>query len=774
MITAERGTAAEALFRAALERTPAERAALLAQAGADDPELRQEVESLLAHLHAARTFLERPPLAGSGSEAAEVLGAAPLGTDRLRGRRLGSYEILDLLAEGGMGVVYLAQQDHPPRRVALKLLRPGLATPSMLRRFEHEAEILGRLQHPGIAQILEAGTAETGYGPQPFFAMEFIDGQRLTDYADAHRLSSRQRLELLEKVCDAVHYAHQQGVIHRDLKPANILVDAAGQPKVLDFGVSRVAAADLQPAALSTGSGQLLGTIPYMSPEQVAGDPRELDTRSDVHALGVVGYELLTGRLPYALENKPLGEALRVIAEEIPVRLSSIQRTLRGDVETIFGRALEKDKNRRYPSVSALSADLRCYLRDEPITARSPTALYLLSKFARRNSGLALGVALAFIGLMFGVIAATAYALAASRAAADARRAEVAANTERTSAEQARDESEAVTQFLEQTLAKANPKDFGQDVTVKQVLAQASQTLDVQFANEPLVAARLHWVVGVAYRWQAAYDQAAAHLTRALVLRREQLGEMHPDVATTYGELGIVLKEKGDYAGAEAYIRRALAIEVPLLGEDHEDVGGNRYHLAVLLQARCEYAEAETLFRQALRIARKAHGEEHRHVATCLSSLAEVRFQQNDYAEAETLARLSLAIRQRVLGEEHAEVALSLRRLGRALQAQGDYAGAEPLLRQALAIRQKAFGQQHPFVAESLGDLAALLQACGDAVTAAAHYRQALAIYEARGELDQSPALEAAARLEEIALAATPEEGGKNEPASPATSQRAP
>ncbi len=221
---------AEALFKAALERAPEERDAFLAQAAAGDPELRNEVGSLLAHFEAAGTFLEKPPLTAP-TEPTDAFPAGQPAACGLRGRRIGSYEILDLLAEGGMGVVYLARQNHPPRRVALKLLRPVLATPAMLRRFEQEADVLGRLQHPGIAQILEAGTAETGYGPQPFFAMELIEGQRLTDYAKTHGLGFRQCLELLEKVCAAVQHAHQKGVIHRDLKPANILVDAAGQPK---------------------------------------------------------------------------------------------------------------------------------------------------------------------------------------------------------------------------------------------------------------------------------------------------------------------------------------------------------------------------------------------------------------------------------------------------------------------------------------------------------------------------------------------------------------
>src|SRR5207245_1728435 len=282
--------------------------------------------------------------------------------------RIGRYRIIRLLGEGGMGSVYEAEQDEPRRRVALKVIKAAWASPELFRRFEQESQTLGRLQHPGIAQIYEAGTADTGFGFQPFFAMEIIHGKSLGEYADARHLNTRQRLALMIQVCEAVQHAHQRGIIHRDLKPGNILVDENGQPKILDFGLARVTDSDAQ-ATRQTDIGQLLGTLAYMSPEQVLADPLALDTRSDVYALGVILYELLAGKLPYQL-TPHLHEAVQTIQQVDPSPLSTVSRVYRGDIETIVARALEKDKARRYASAADLAADSRRHLEDQPISAK--------------------------------------------------------------------------------------------------------------------------------------------------------------------------------------------------------------------------------------------------------------------------------------------------------------------------------------------------------------------------------------------------------------------
>ena len=291
----ERWAAIESLYHAALEHEPAERSRWLQQACGDDAGLRTEVESLLA---CADANLSNPAARPEMAKLWDHIAGDPNGGAAALPSTIGRYRILRLLGEGGMGVVYEAEQEQPRRTVALKVIKSGLGDPTLVRRFEQEARALGRLQHPGIAQIYEAGTAENGCGPQPYFAMEFIRGRPLLEYAHAQRLNTGQRLELTARICEAVHHAHQRGIIHRDLKPGNILVDETGQPKILDFGVARATDSDAH-VTRQTDLGQLVGTLAYMSPEQVLADPMDLDTRSDVYALGVILYELLTGRKPY-------------------------------------------------------------------------------------------------------------------------------------------------------------------------------------------------------------------------------------------------------------------------------------------------------------------------------------------------------------------------------------------------------------------------------------------------------------------------------------------
>jgi len=286
---------------------------------------------------------------------------------------IGRYRILRLLGEGGMGIVYEAEQENPRRAVALKVIKPGFANAEMRRRFAQESSALGRLQHSGIAQIYEAGAADTGLGPLPYFAMELVHGRPLLEYAEAQRLNARERLELMLRIGEAVHHAHQRGIIHRDLKPGNILVEDSGQPKILDFGVARATDSDAQ-VTRQTDLGQVVGTLAYMSPEQALGDSRELDVRTDVYSLGVICYELLAGRLPYRI-GKSLQEAVLTIRDEDPMPLSSIGRMYRGDLDTIVAKALEKDKARRYGSAAEMAADIERYLADEPIAARPASAM---------------------------------------------------------------------------------------------------------------------------------------------------------------------------------------------------------------------------------------------------------------------------------------------------------------------------------------------------------------------------------------------------------------
>ncbi|UCG16916.1 MAG: serine/threonine protein kinase [Phycisphaerales bacterium] len=392
------------LVVAAKDRPADERDDFLIRVCGDDRKLLDEVRSLLAAEDQPTPMIGISGVdVGTGStqieQINELLSKSGADFGRVVPQRIDRYEIVRVIGEGGMGVVYEARQENPPRTVALKVIRAGLSGTHLLKRFQHEAQVLGQLHHHGIAHIYEAGTAtlKTGSGgvvERPFLAMEFIRGEPLSRYAQKNALDTRQRLDLFTSVCDAVQHAHDQGVIHRDLKPGNILVEANGQPKVLDFGVARVTDADVHTVTLQTAVGQLVGTLAYMSPEQVTGDPAYLDTRSDVYALGVVLFELLTGRLPLDVGNRSIPDAVRMVREEEPTRLSSISTAFRGDLETILAKALEKDKTRRYQAASDLAADVRRYLRGEAIEARRDSALYVLRKMVARYRGIALAAAL--------------------------------------------------------------------------------------------------------------------------------------------------------------------------------------------------------------------------------------------------------------------------------------------------------------------------------------------------------------------------------------------
>ncbi len=416
------------VFEEAVGLDPSKRAAFLERACAGDSALRAEVESLLAADERADGFLASPLRATAFSRAATDPAAAIIG------QRIDRYTVLQVIASGGMGTVYEAMQEHPARRVALKVLRAGLASRGALRRFAHEVEILARLRHPGIAQIYEAGVHEQA-GGTPYFTMEYIPGARtVTQYADEHALSTRRRLALFAKVCDAVHHGHQRGVIHRDLKPGNILVDEAGQPKVIDFGVALATDADMTIATLQTDVGQLVGTLRYMSPEQCQGDAANVDTRCDVYALGMVLYELLTGELPYNFGTATPFEIPRVIREEEPRRLSSVNVSLRGDVETIVLKALEKDCARRYQSASELAQDIRRYLNNEPIEAKRHRTWYVLGKTLSRHR-----ITATVAGALLLLVIAAAIALGFMYRTAD---------HQRTLAERARRQAERTTEAL--------------------------------------------------------------------------------------------------------------------------------------------------------------------------------------------------------------------------------------------------------------------------------------------------------------------------------------
>lgn len=506
---------AEEIFQQAADLEGAAREEFLAKAFEAHPELRGEVESLLAGLEDT-SFLQRPPQA--------LTSIQPLSSDIPD--QLGNYKILTTLGAGGMGVVYEAMQLHTLRSVALKVIRPHFATPAMLRRFEHEVWILGQLQHPGIAQIFEAGTFDSSTGPQPFFAMELIRGMPLREYAKAREATVRSRLELIAQICDAVHHAHQKGVIHRDLKPGNILVDSTGQIKVLDFGVARVTDEDMRAVTVQTDVGQMIGTLPYMSPEQVAGQSSGLDIRTDVYSLGVMTYELLTGQLPLDLKDCSIAEAARRIRDCDPVPLVQTAPILKGDIDTIITKALSKSRDQRYQSAAEFAADIRRYLDDQPIVARPQTTLYHLAKFTKRNRGLVFGFSTGILAITIAAVVSIFMLVQAREAREEEAKQRIAAQEAKSAAEQSSLEANTVKAFVLQDLLAGNsPEHVRHDITLTQAVKRGAQRIDERFADQPRTAILLHDAVSDIFKLLGQGNSSLTHAIRAATLAREEHGE---------------------------------------------------------------------------------------------------------------------------------------------------------------------------------------------------------------------------------------------------------
>jgi len=626
-----------------------------------------------------------------------------------------------------MGTVYRAEQKNPHRIVALKVIKPGVSSDEHLRRFEREAEVLGRLQHPGIAQIYEAGTADSGLGPQPYFAMEFIQGRPLLEYADALRLDASRRLALMTQVCEAVEHAHQRGIIHRDLKPGNILVDENGQPKVLDFGVARVTDSDAQ-VTRQTDMGQLIGTLAYMSPEQVLADPLALDIRSDVYALGVILYELLASKLPYTTRGKAMHEVVQAIREEDPAPLSSIDRSYRGDIETIVAKALEKDKARRYASATELAGDIRRHLTDVPIVARPPSPTYRLRKFARRHKALVTGTALVFLVLVAGVVAST-------REAVRAHKAERAAEAQRKRADREAATAKAVSDFLQNDIlaqaSAANQSSPGAkpdpDLKVRTALDRAAARIPERFHQQPELEAAIRDTIGRTYYQLGLHLEARNQLDRALDLYRQTLGEENPKTLTTMSRLGRTAWLQGEYPQAETLLGRALEIQRRLLGPEHPDTLYSMNNLANVYRSQARDPQAEALYSQTLEIRRRVLGPEHPDTLTSMNNLANVYWSQGKYAQAEVLYGQAMDIQRRVLGPEHPDTLLSMGNLADTYARQGKYVQAEALFGPTLEISRRVLGREHPRTLDHLSYVAAMYQGEGKYAMAETYAAQALA-----------------------------------------------
>ena len=667
------------IFLRASRLSGEERERYLDEACRESPELRVQLERMLRHEADASRLLEPGALAlGAG------LDAGPLP------ERIGPYRVLKLLGEGGMGVIYLAEQEQPVRRrVALKLVKPGLETRQVLARFEGERQALALMNHPGIAQVHEAGATDEG---RPYFAMEYVEGDAITTFCDRARMSVRGRLELFTCVCEAVQHAHHKGVIHRDIKPSNVLVaqvDGKPAPKVIDFGIAKATAQPFAEPTLLTQAGQSFGTPAYMSPEQAGPSPSDVDTRTDVHALGALLYELLAGLPPFGATDAPPDELRRRIREEAPPRPSlrcgvpgiaerrdtdpaSLARRLRGDLDWIVLKALAKERDERYASPADLAADLARHLGHEPVVARPPRLSYRARKFARKHrTGVAFAATIAALLVVGFVVNAR-----------EARRADRAAAAAHESADRARDElrhAESLTAFLIQIFeASAATGRDGSCESICDIVDDAIGDLNL-VEGSTLVQARLKLVLGKVIRDHGATEEGRAGLRRALAAMADD-----PETLSFLEAAGWMTAILGRLDEAELSFERLVDVHERSLGPDAPETLLTRAELARIYMLEGDLARADAELSRTLQRMRAVLGHEHSYTLQVVGYLAMVYWRQGRLQESRELLEPVLADMQRVLGRRHYVTLSALFNLGRAEANHGNRERALDFLRQAV------------------------------------------------------------------------------------------
>ncbi|TVQ33075.1 MAG: serine/threonine protein kinase [Phycisphaeraceae bacterium] len=786
----------ESIFHEARALPPDQRSAYLTSACGEDLALRSKVDAMLS---AAEETADSLRATEDDATITRFALAPPRVQSERLGQQIGRYKLLELLGEGGFGTVWAAEQREPVRRrVALKIIKLGMDTKQVIARFEAERQALAMMDHPNIAKVLDAGATETG---RPFFAMELVKGVPIIEYCDREKLDTRARLGLFMKVCHAIQHAHQKGVIHRDIKPSNVLVtlhDGRPAPKVIDFGIAKATNQELTEKTIYTQHRQMIGTPAYMSPEQAEMSGLDIDTRSDVYSLGVLLYEMLTGTTPFSheeLNSAGFEGMMKLIREVEPhkpsTRLSSMGVTatqaaerrradiqklgmmLRGDLDWIVMKCLEKDRTRRYDTASGLAADIQRHLSDEPVLARPPSTSYRLLKFVKRNKGQVLAggaiaalLALGLFGTGFGLVwaldekqRADEQASAAMAAAESERIAKLEAveNERRAIGEAERAEAaeaealaraaelELVAQFQAGQLSAIEPEAMGANLrrslldaapeaerdalaaalapinftnialsTLKDNIFERTITaIDTQFESQPLVRARLLQTVAETLRALGLFDLATDPQERALAIRREQLGDEHPDTLSSIHDLGALLWSKGKLVEAEPYFREALEGYQRVLGDDHPSTLLNLNSMGGLLQAQGRLAESEMYFREALGVYRRVLSDDNPNMLISINNMGILLQAQGKLAEAEPYYREALEGLRRVLGDEHPRTLGAINNMGFLLQAQGKLAEAEPYYREALEVRRRVLGDDHPSTLTSINNMGGLLRNLG-------------------------------------------------------------
>ncbi len=732
-MTPERWQEIRDVLEQALELEPGLRSAFLDRACVRDQSLRQEVEALLDPSDdAISSFLQSAPPADRLIATLDgVVSPGALLAGQVFAER---FQLVRKLGEGGMGQVWLADQTSPVRRqVALKLIRAGMYDESVVQRFQSERQSLAIMDHPAIAKVFDAGTTSQG---QPYFVMEYVPGLPITEYCDQKKLKIRDRLELFIQACEGVQHAHQKAIIHRDLKPANILVvevDGKPVPRIIDFGLAKATKPQAEGETLFTQVGNFLGTPGYMSPEQIDPRVQDIDTRTDVYSLGVVLYVLLTGLQPFETKQKQkqaLDELLRRVREEDPPTPSTkvskdldastataeargteprqLVSLLRGDLDWITMKALEKDRTRRYGASSELAADIRRYLNHEPVVARPARAGYRLRKYVRRHR-LAVSVAAGLVLLLaaFSVLQAV--------------------QLRRITRE--RDRATRITDFMIRMFKVSNPNEArGNSVTAREILDKASNDLGTGLAKDPEVQAQMMWVMSRTYMSLALYARADELAKRSLDARLSLLGPDNKQTLESMAQMATVLIYEGHYPEAEKLERQALAGERRILGVDDPLTLETMDHLAVVLEDEGHDDEGEKLEREVIEVGTRRLGPENEQVLRAMGNLGAALSDQARYAEAEQLYRQLLDVDRRVLGSDDPRTLITAGNLALVVKSQGRYAEAEPLYREVLTTQQRVLGHDHQNTAWSMENLAELLSLEGRLADAEKLSREVLAI----------------------------------------------